>query len=418
MRSRPLNERVIYVSRMNYSAARAMTAAFNSVHLHAEVLPACTNSALRLAAIYTSGDECLPQRVTLGGFLEVINKPGFDPASSALLMPTSHGPCRFGQYSTFIRKTLDNIGYGDIQIISPTCRDGYKGFNLNENELFYTAWLSIVVTDILRKLLLKTRPYEARKGDSDKEHLYCLEEVCSVLATPNLSRRKRMKQMKKVLLDVRERFRRIPRSHRDAKPLIGALGEIYCRLDDDSNDNIIRTIEEYGGEVWLSGISEWIDYTNNEVIQNLSETGRRFSISRIEAEVKSFIQRRSEHTLLSIFQDDFRGYEEPSNAKILKHSEEYIPSYSTLGEMVINTGRAVYLYEKGVDGIIDISPFTCMNGIVCEAVYPKISREHDNIPIKVFYFDGKAIDWRQEVEMFMELVRFYRARKFRKRARP
>jgi predicted nucleotide-binding protein (sugar kinase/HSP70/actin superfamily) len=79
--------------------------------------------------------------------------------------------------------------------------------------------------------------------------------------------------------------------------------------------------------------------------------------------------------------------------------------------MVINTGRAVYLHEKGVDGIIDISPFTCMNAIVCEAIYSKLSRDHDNIPIKVLYFDGKARDWDQDVEMFMELVRDYRERK-------
>ena len=66
------------------------------------------------------------------------------------------------------------------------------------------------------------------------------------------------------------------------------------------------------------------------------------------------------------------------------------PQEGSLGEMVLSTGGAIYLYHQGADGIVDISPFTCMNGIVTEAVYPRVSREHDNIPIRVFYFDGTA----------------------------
>jgi predicted nucleotide-binding protein (sugar kinase/HSP70/actin superfamily) len=118
---------------------------------------------------------------------------------------------------------------------------------------------------------------------------------------------------------------------------------------------------------------------------------------------------------VKLFDEDFRGHEEPADMKeIFKRSQPYLPSTAALGEMVINIGRAVYLYEKGVDGIVDISPFTCMNAIVSEAIYPKISRDHDAIPIRTLYFDGKASDWGQDVEMFMELVGEYKKRKFKK----
>ncbi len=49
---------------------------------------------------------------------------------------------------------------------------------------------------------------------------------------------------------------------------------------------------------------------------------------------------------------------------------------------------------------MDISPFTCMNGITCEAVYPRVSAEHDNIPIKNFYFDGTQKDLDTAVGIF------------------
>ena len=52
------------------------------------------------------------------------------------------------------------------------------------------------------------------------------------------------------------------------------------------------------------------------------------------------------------------------------HADEtvdHLPATGALGEMTLSVGKAVYLYEKGADGVIDISPFTCMNGITSEA---------------------------------------------------
>jgi predicted nucleotide-binding protein (sugar kinase/HSP70/actin superfamily) len=75
------------------------------------------------------------------------------------------------------------------------------------------------------------------------------------------------------------------------------------------------------------------------------------------------------------------------------------------------------MYGKGADGVIDISPFTCMNGIVTESIYPKVSRDHENIPIRTFYFDGTQIDLENDLAIFMELVRNYHRSKTKKRVR-
>jgi predicted nucleotide-binding protein (sugar kinase/HSP70/actin superfamily) len=70
-----------------------------------------------------------------------------------------------------------------------------------------------------------------------------------------------------------------------------------------------------------------------------------------------------------------------------------------------------YFFRKGADGIIDISPFSCMNGIVSEALYPRERQEHAGLPIKSFYFDGKGRDITNDLEIFLELARAYRQRK-------
>ncbi len=111
------------------------------------------------------------------------------------------------------------------------------------------------------------------------------------------------------------------------------------------------------------------------------------------------------------FHDVFAHHPEPHVTEVLEYAHPYLPQEGALGEMVLSTGGAIYLYHQGADGIVDISPFTCMNGIVTEAIYPRVSRDHDNIPIRVFYFDGTHSDLDRDVGIFLELAKTYKRRK-------
>jgi predicted nucleotide-binding protein (sugar kinase/HSP70/actin superfamily) len=128
--------------------------------------------------------------------------------------------------------------------------------------------------------------------------------------------------------------------------------------------------------------------------------------------IRSHIQRSDEHALLKPFEEDFHGYEEPrSMAELMRCTEPYLPQWGAMGEMVLNTGKAVYLARKGADGIVDISPFTCMNGIVSEAIYPVVSQANGGIPIRNFYFDGTQSDLDRDIGIYLELARAYQRRK-------
>ncbi|MCP4377628.1 MAG: hypothetical protein GY794_15800, partial [bacterium] len=111
--------------------------------------------------------------------------------------------------------------------------------------------------------------------------------------------------------------------------------------------------------------------------------------------------------------DDFTGCEEPHDVyrDVLEPGWPYLPADGALGEMVLSTGKAIYLHSKGADGVIDISPFACMNGIVSESVYHRISHDCDDIPIRNFYFDASNSNMSRDMEIFMELSRGYQRRK-------
>ncbi|MBM2828556.1 MAG: CoA-substrate-specific enzyme activase, partial [Actinobacteria bacterium] len=205
---------------------------------------------------------------------------------------------------------------------------------------------------------------------------------------------------------------KVPADFSRPRPLIGVVGEIFCRLNTFSNDDVMRKVEEAGGECWISDVAEWVWSTNADHIRLLKRFGRQISMEMFGAKLKWHFQRKDEHALVGAFQGDFRGYEEPDDIRLVQElARPYLPPEGALGEMMLSVGKTVYLHRKGADGILDINPFSCMNGIVSEAVYPRVSRDCDGLPIRVLYFDGTNVDRRYELEIFMDLVKAYSARK-------
>jgi predicted nucleotide-binding protein (sugar kinase/HSP70/actin superfamily) len=407
---RDIRNRTMYLPRMPYGGSRMLAAAFKSIGLDARVVPDEDARTLELGSKYTSGDECYPQRIVLGDFLRLLEDHKLDPRKTAMLLPTANGPCRFGQYCRLVRRIFDEQGLEEVDVFSFTSADGYAGIGDQAGEVVRTAWRAIVVQDILMKLLLMTRPYEVEAGQTDRVYLQSLDVMDELLSLQHVSNKDRMVRLKAGLHQVKEGFLAIP-VREEERPLIGVVGEIFCRLNTFSNNDLIRHVEAQGGECWLTGVGEWVLYTNEEAFRRHREEKTRFSKDWFKTFLTTRIMHKDEHALYRDFEHVFAGRPEPTVPEVLKHAHPYLPQEGALGEMVLSTGGAIAYYYRGADGIIDISPFTCMNGIVTEAVYPRVSRDHDNIPIRVFYFDGTNSDLDRDVGIFLELAKTYRRRK-------
>lgn len=408
----PLYGKKTYIPRMAEGSARALAAVLRSLGIDAEPTPPSDGRTLDLGAKFSSGDECYPLKVTLGDFLRILEQPGLDPKKTAFFLPTGQGPCRFGQYGPYLKSVLEGLGYREITIFQPGCEHGYSDFGEASTLFVRGAWRAIVSADILLKLLLKSRPYEVVVGSSDAAFEQSVQQLCQVLEVAYPGNNSQMLALQECLLRARKRFRELPVRLDATKPLIGVVGEIFCRLNSFSNSELVRRLEEAGGEVWMNDLSEWIWYTNVDQSRALRLHGRQISLEALSACIRNQVQRKDEHALLEIFHEDFYGHEEPKHVQeVLDYAEPYLPSFGANGEMVLNVGKAVYFARKGLDGVIDISPFTCMNGIVGEALYPRVSRENAGIPIRNFYFDGTQSDLERDIGIFLELAKSYQRRK-------
>jgi predicted nucleotide-binding protein (sugar kinase/HSP70/actin superfamily) len=409
-RDTDVSGRTMWLCRMPYGGSRMLAAAFRSIGWDTRVTPEEDARTLELGGKYTSGDECYPQRIVLGDYLKLVEDEKLDPRKTAFLLPTANGPCRFGQYVGLMRRVLDDNGYQDVIVLSITSADGYAGIGEKAGELIRTAWRSVVIQDILLKLLLMIRPYEVEPGQTDRVYLESLDIMGELIARQGITNKERMADLRGGLARVRKAFLAIPVRQED-RPLIGVVGEIFCRLNTFANNNLIRHIEAQGGECWLAGVGEWVWYTNDEAFRRLREEKRRLSKDWLKNYLTARVMRSDEEALVEQFEDVFEHRRDPHVREILEYGHPYLPREGALGEMVISTGGAIYLYHQGADGIVDISPFTCMNGIVTEAIYPRVSREHDDIPIRVFYFDGTHSDLDRDVGIFLELAKTYKRRK-------
>ncbi len=416
-----LEGRTLWVPRMTYAGARLFAAVLRSVGVNACVSPPSNERTLELGGLYTSGEECYPEKITLGDFLRVLEENG--PDKTAFFMPTAEGPCRFGQYAPYLRHVLDEMGHTEVPIISPTSKDGYDGIGQTRGkgmEMVRSLWRGVICGDVLVKMLLRTRPYETRVGAADEAFENSLELVEQVLQQPDLSARARLGELVLALKKARELYHAVPAEYVRDRPLIGVVGEIFCRMNTFSNYEAVRKIESHGGECWLSDTGEWVWYTNWSQLAMLRRDGKRFSLSMLGAKLKNKVQRDDENALVGPFTEDFVGYEEPHDleGEVLKPAWPYLPADGALGEMVLSLGKSIYMHGKGADGIIDISPFSCMNGIITEAVYHDVSRDYDQLPIRNFYFDASSSNMERDLDIFMELAESYRRRKKTKRTYP
>lgn len=359
--------------------AHALAAAFRACDVEAEVLPESDDETVRIGRQYTSGRECYPLALTTGDLIKATRRPDFDPDRSAFFMPTGKGPCRFGQYHRYHRQVLDRLGLECVDILAPmqdeSMHDDVRALDKN---FVLMSWRGAFAVDMLQKALWENRPYEKETGKSDRVYQEALARLVRAI--------EKRQDLLPVLRQCYEEFSEIDIRDR-TKPVIGVVGEIYIRSNRFSNEDIVRQIEKLGGEAWVAPVSEWLLYIN-ETAAASAKMNRSWK-ALFKSYVTGHIQRRDEHRLLKGFNGSLRSLHEPSIRKTLSRARPYI-HHSFEGEAVLSVGKAIDYIERGVSGIVNVMPFTCMPGTIATAVLKRVREEHDNIPLLNIAYEGQG----------------------------
>jgi predicted nucleotide-binding protein (sugar kinase/HSP70/actin superfamily) len=358
--------------------AELFAAAMRHCGLDAEVLPETDSRSLELGRKHTGGRECFPAALTTGDLLRELEKPGVDPDKVAFFMPTAGGPCRFGQYSHLHQQILNNLGYGNVPVYSPSSRDSYGNFPETDKSFRRLAWKGFIVGDYLRKFMLRARPYEKDPGAANVVHRRYLDLARSDIESGG-------RNLDRIIKESFSEFQNLADNDIPRRPRVGVIGEIYIRNNRFSNNNLVVKLEAVGLEVELASFSEWIYFTTEMFKRDSRRRGSWKEI--LNAALKDHFQHRDEKNVVRQVIDLLDGHMERPVAETLELIEPYLP-ISVGGEAMPAMGKAIEMIHKGCAGIVNTLPFTCMPGNIITAISSRIVRENGDFPWLNMAYEG------------------------------
>ncbi len=342
----------------------AWAAALKKIGVEPFIPPYTSKKTLSLGTKHSPEAICLPYKLILGNFIEAI-----EGGADYVAMITSPGCCRLGQYGNSIENALVDMGY-HARYVELSLYDGIKGmYNVlkdisgkNDPILFARA-INIAIRkmfllDDLEENLAYYRAREINQGDADKHYAKALQYVKDVEHSRDLKRAKKLAfdEMKKVQIDPKKEVLNVD-----------LTGEIYLVCDSFSNQNITKELGKMGVQV------------------------------RRSLTVSSFIKD-------AIIPKAFREGETHLQ-RAYRMAKPYLMR-DIGGDSLECVSDVAYANERGIDGIIHISPFTCMPEIMSQNIFPAM-RENCDIPILPLIMDeqtGKA-GYLTRLEAFVDLMR-------------
>lgn len=397
-KSKPLSERTLYFPYSN-DVVSALVGACRHVGIKAELLPVPDERDLALGRKYTNGQECFPFITTAGSFLRKLFEPGNDPSQSAFFMPAHNGPCRFGGYNKLHSIIFERIGFEDVMMIGPSNDDNYNSIAPGNPIAWRTvAWKGMVAIDMLKKLLQQIRPYELRKGQTNEIYQEELQNILSSLEAG-------AKKLDQILNVAAHRFKMIPVTNGERKPVIAVVGEIYMRDNPFCSANLVSHLESLGAETLMAPIAEWISYSTYRYTRD--SRWKKNHIAKYKSQLQGFFQQKIEKKLVQAVDKVIPIGPIIHVADMLEHCDAYI-HHDYDGDPPLSIGAASILSKGHISGVVNILPFTCMPGTLNSSITGMFRKDHDNIPWENFAYDGQAdASLESRFQAFMHQAREY-----------
>ncbi len=338
--------------------------ALNTIGVEAYIPPYTSKKTLSLGTKNSPEAICLPYKLILGNFIEAI-EGGVDYVS----MIASPGICRLGEYGRNIEQVLKELGYS-TNYIELNLYDGFNGMidylkRISGCKNYFTilnalflAVRTVFAVDELQNFLSYHRAREVHKGDSEKAFNKAIKEIRKAKNIKELSKalKQGLKEISNVQID----------KERDVL-YVDLTGEIYIVNDEFSNQNMERELGAMGVQVRRSlTVSSFL---KDAIIPKIFKKGETH-LERAYRLAKPYLMRDIGGDSLECISD------------------------------------VLYAKERNIDGLIHVSPFTCMPEIMTQNIFPKM-REDTNLPILTLIMDeqtGRA-GYITRLEAFVDLMR-------------
>ncbi len=346
----------------------------------AEALPIATQKTLRFGHKHTSGKECIPLALTLGGLLERLEEDRNSDERFAFLMPTANGPCRFGMYNMLQKIILEKSGWSDrVRIISPSDEDYFAEVPL---DFQLRTFACFAATDMLQGALHDVRPVETAPGRANALYATYMQALKRhLLAMPPRGTASSLYNMTFGVFGIARLLRKAAREFAAIKdfsrslPTVSVVGEIFVRLDSFANGNVIEALEHRGIRCRLAPFNEWFIYSTLNELQRFDEDRALPGDSRRGAWLSKTIQYRILHSLHHAMGGPL-GWPRPGRVEDIMEAATPFINPELVSEAILSVGTPVLEYGHGlIDGVVAVGPHECMPNKIVESQLVHVERQ-------------------------------------------
>lgn len=363
----------------------------SSLGYNIKVLKECTEKTVETGLRYVNNDACYPSILTTGQFIEALQSGEYDTNKTAIIMSQTGGGCRATNYIGFIRKALKDAGFSHVPIISFNVVGMEKstGFKITI-PMAINLIKAIFYGDLLQKLLLKNRPYEINKGETQKMFDKWMEKCKSLV------KKSSYKQFKQSIYDMVKDFETIPLDTSKEKPKVGIVGEVLIKYHPFGNNFVIDVLEKEGAEVISPDFMGFIKFiathkiTNNTLLNTDKTKSKLFKVAiqlieMLEKDLKTALGNSKKDYLL------------PCNIFELETKVKDILSIGNqTGEGWFLTAEMVEYIEHDIPNIVCVQPFACLpNHVVGKGVIKSIREKYPYANISPIDYDPGASETNQ-----------------------
>jgi len=345
--------------------SEAMSAVFRGLGIRSTCLPPADRRALETGKGHSLCKECLPLQLVTGGLLNYLE--GRERRDELLLyvMPTTSGPCRFGQYAPFIEGVVEKLRFDDVALFSLSGENSYSDFH--GSSFTKKTWTAVVLADVMHDVYSMLLACAARRPDAMgvfrsewSRMLQVLERGCDP------------RELEETLSGAVEALGRVELRRRPGDtPLVLLTGEIFVRHDDLSRQWLVERLADEGFAVKVSSAMEWIYYTDWCYVNRMTADDISFR-QRLRLLLRQAVMRRRERGIKGVMEESGLLHHRIEDVGGLIDGVRHLVSPRLVGEAILTVGAALTEVPEHYCGAIAIGPFGCMPNRIAEAI---LSRE-------------------------------------------
>ena len=361
---------------------RILQKAFQSGGYNFVVLDAVDPKAIEAGLKYVNNDACYPSLLVAGQMIAALESGKYDLNKTALIISQTGGGCRATNYIGFIRRALNDAGWGNVPVLSLSAQGFEKnpGFKLTL-PLIDNIVKSVMVGDVLMRVLYRTRPYEAVQGSANQLYKKWTE-IAEEMFVNHVSFHKYHKLIKAIIRD----FDNLP-----LKPIkkarVGVVGEILVKFHPTANNQIVDTIEKEGAECVMPDFADFFLYSASTGIfrhKELAFPSKTERNARLVVAALEFYRGRMKKYLRKS-----RRFEAPNSIyKMMKGVDDIVQLGNITGEGWFLTAEMVELIEEGAPSIACVQPFACLpNHVTGKGMIKELRRRYPKANISAIDYD-------------------------------